>query len=588
VSEQISAFFSSVLKISRIALEDRREAYREVRDGSWPRRRFYVLVALSAIIAGYGLLSGSVAVIIGAMLVAPLMGPIFGIALSLVSGDVKLLRASLTAEIFGVFLAVLFGYLIGIMPYNLGITSEMLSRTTPTVFDLAIAVASGLAGAYATVQPRLNAALPGVAISVALIPPLTTGGMLIAMGKWDLAWGAIMLFLANFFAIQLASAFIFIIYDMGSIYQAVKVGPAGLIVRFIPSAIAVVAIGFFMFNTLRIIFEERVFQADLKSVLQSEISSRTGGQLEGIASQKQTEVGYEVVAVALTPSPFEPSQVEKIEKMLRETVRPDIYLIIRSLQSKDNSAVGQVFQAPEDIELMRLSERKSQMLSTARSTVESLLEGVPGAKLEGLYSTGIENEPRFTANISTPDAITPEMVGQIEDAIQDKLGRNVRLIVRSIIVRDADKHRYIYDPVPEDAPELSQEEIDFQTLLWDEISEGLEEFAGAALIDIKLTRIKGEMIPPNVDEIVRDPDSEDGEQSESDTFNVTEQIMVLAEVRTPFPIAPEDVSILEQRLRERVADNIVLSMNLTLGGTATAQGWQRYSPALSGIGTTTP
>jgi len=105
VSEQISAFFSSVLKISRIALEDRREAYREVRDGSWPRRRFYVLVALSAIIAGYGLLSGSVAVIIGAMLVAPLMGPIFGIALSLVSGDVKLLRASLTAEIFGVFLA---------------------------------------------------------------------------------------------------------------------------------------------------------------------------------------------------------------------------------------------------------------------------------------------------------------------------------------------------------------------------------------------------------------------------------------------------------------------------------------------------
>ncbi len=542
MTKTILESISASLRRSDIPLAERESLYVEISDASWPHRRFYILVAVSTLIAAYGLLSNSAAVIIGAMLVAPLMGPIFGIALALISGDNKLLKASLTAEAIGVALSVAIGAIIGFLPYNLGTTAEMLARTTPTMYDLAIAFASGIAGAYASVQPKINAALPGVAISVALVPPLGTCGLFLAAGSYELAWGALMLFLANFFAIQLAAAGVYAVYDMGAVHHEGSSKPLDVALRFLPSALAVVIIGFFMFNTLVRLLNERTFQKNLAAVLTKEISYVTGGHLDQIISQRQTDVGYEVIATALTPYPFEPASVEKIQDTLRKEVRPDLYLIIRSLQSKDASAQGQVFLSPEDLEVRRESELNAHILSSARAAVEREIRSIGGARLENLFRTSDSGGLKFTAVISTPKLISPETVGEIEAKLQAEIGQPARLIVRSIIARDADRDHFIYDAVPDKAPELPPEEAKLRADIREVLLTRLAEFEGSTLIDVNFIEFDGEL-------------------------------EITAVVETPFPILPAAAMELQEAVSDSAGRDIKLFVNSVMGGTAGAGGW---------------
>ena len=129
---------------------------KELRRGSEPHPRFYTMVAISTGIAAFGLTMNSTAVVIGAMLVAPLMTPIFGIALSLVRGDAKLLGRSVQAEIVGVLLSVGMSIGIGFVIPELNITEEMLSRTAPNLLDFLVAIFAGTAGAYAMIAERIS------------------------------------------------------------------------------------------------------------------------------------------------------------------------------------------------------------------------------------------------------------------------------------------------------------------------------------------------------------------------------------------------------------------------------------------------
>ncbi|MEM9775587.1 MAG: DUF389 domain-containing protein, partial [Chloroflexota bacterium] len=166
-----------------LSRQSRNETYVRIRRNSRPEISFYVLIALSAAIAGSGLLLDSPAVVIGAMLVAPLMSPIVGVGLSMVLGDTNFLRTALTAIIRGVLLAVFVGMMIGLA--RLGVDQlppEVLSRTSPSLLDLAVALFSGFAGAYALCYSQAAGALPGVSISAALVPPLVSAGITFTVG----------------------------------------------------------------------------------------------------------------------------------------------------------------------------------------------------------------------------------------------------------------------------------------------------------------------------------------------------------------------------------------------------------------------
>ncbi len=195
----------------RLNVGQRTEAYVRIRRGARPSIDFYVLMGLAAAIAALGLLANSAAVVIGAMLVAPLMSPIAGSGLAIVLGDTRFLRLTFGAILWGALLALLMGFLVGLIPLREPLSAEVLARTQPTLLDVGVAILSGMAVAYALCRTEATAALPGVAIAAALVPPLASAGISLANGFFTEFGGALLLFLTNFVAISSASALVFIV-----------------------------------------------------------------------------------------------------------------------------------------------------------------------------------------------------------------------------------------------------------------------------------------------------------------------------------------------------------------------------------------
>ena len=187
---------------------------------SVPSLSFYFLLGLSGVIATLGLLADSVAIIIGAMIIAPLIGPITGIAYSTTVANRRLLRRSFltlaTGVLFTVFISFLVAWLIGLK----SVTPEILARTNPTLLDLVIALAAGAAGAFANTRRRIADALPGVAIAVALVPPLSVVGIGLALRNTSLAFGASVLFITNLTGIIFSGVVILLLQSYGSVKRA--------------------------------------------------------------------------------------------------------------------------------------------------------------------------------------------------------------------------------------------------------------------------------------------------------------------------------------------------------------------------------
>jgi uncharacterized hydrophobic protein (TIGR00271 family) len=170
---------------------------------------FMMMICLSTAIASLGLIQNSTAVVIGAMVVAPLMTPLIGAGLALVQGNTMFFRDSIKAMGFGIGAALLISLLLGFLVPMEELTPEILARGAPTIIDLGVAFLSGAAAAYAVARPSLLGALAGVAIAAALVPPLATVGISLAEGVWKVSEGAAILLATNLVAIILGAAFVY-------------------------------------------------------------------------------------------------------------------------------------------------------------------------------------------------------------------------------------------------------------------------------------------------------------------------------------------------------------------------------------------
>jgi uncharacterized hydrophobic protein (TIGR00271 family) len=199
-----------------ITKERKQEVLEQLSQASSPGFDFFLMVLLSCGIATFGLITDSTAVIIGAMLVAPLMSPILGLSLASVVARGRIFRRAALALIEGTAMAIVLstflGWLSKILPFDFLIVlpNEVIARTHPSPFDLGIALAGGAAAAYALANPRLSATLPGVAIATAIMPPLCTVGIGLATSNWSVALGATLLFVTNLAAISFAGILVFV------------------------------------------------------------------------------------------------------------------------------------------------------------------------------------------------------------------------------------------------------------------------------------------------------------------------------------------------------------------------------------------
>jgi len=194
----------SALRISR------EELYSEISDGVKFNYVFVAMVILSSIVASIGLVRDNVAVVIGAMVIAPLLGPNVGLALATTLADLNLGKKALRTNLLGVLIALAFSIALGYLVEMNVLTKELLSRTQVHLSDIVLALASGIAGVLAFTS-GVSAALIGVMVAVALLPPLVTFGLMLGSGNFQLASGALLLLLTNLICVNLAGVSTFLV-----------------------------------------------------------------------------------------------------------------------------------------------------------------------------------------------------------------------------------------------------------------------------------------------------------------------------------------------------------------------------------------
>ncbi len=281
---------------------------------------YAILLGVSALLASFGLLQDSVAVVIGAMLVAPLLGPISAACTSLASARVDVLGRAVFALVAGGAGTILLAYGVGAaIPIDVP-TEEMLARGSPTVVDLGVAMAAGIVGAYATARKDIPAALAGVAIAAALVPPLCTTGLALGLRDVDLASGALLLFTLNITSAVVVGAVVLWWMGLRPSEDRRRRTSWAVAVAATMAAFAVVVAGLGAFQETR---RDSLAADDVRDLFPSaevvEVSTEGGDPLV-------------VTAELRTSQPVEASQVRAAEQRLATDLGRDVVLRVVELR----------------------------------------------------------------------------------------------------------------------------------------------------------------------------------------------------------------------------------------------------------------
>ena len=214
--------------LPRATTEEFQELFKVLRENSKVSAAFIVMMILSSLIATFGLFADSSPVIIGAMILAPIISPIVSFSMGMVRYDVNMLKKGIVTIIAGTLVALLFAAGVTLMVPLKVLTSEISARLSPNLLDMGIAVASGVAAAYAHANEEIARSLAGVAIAVALVPPLAVAGIGIGWMDWEVFSGAFLLYLTNLSGIIMFAGVTFLLLGfapfkrarMGLIYTA--------------------------------------------------------------------------------------------------------------------------------------------------------------------------------------------------------------------------------------------------------------------------------------------------------------------------------------------------------------------------------
>ncbi len=253
--------------------QQRDELYQSILQTSSFGTEYLAMLAFSALIALFGLLQNSVAVIIGAMLISPLMNPILAAALALLLGDWSLGRKS--AVILGLSIGgvIAITWLVAWLTPLRQATPEILARTNPNLLDLFIAFLSGLAGTLALRGSSASLTIiPGVAIAVAVVPPLAVVGYGLSIRQGSLAGGAFLLFVTNLVSIIISAAVVFHLMGFRP-HEEAKKGRLNLFYRMNLSAGILIVLSIPLLQTLRKTVSEVGLRAEIESVMNADFKT---------------------------------------------------------------------------------------------------------------------------------------------------------------------------------------------------------------------------------------------------------------------------------------------------------------------------
>ena len=332
--KRVIATFRGWWRDDVIGAVDHEDVIEKRRDDCAMSEHYLFMTAMSAGIAVIGLLQSSTAVVIGAMLLSPLMGPIMGLGFAIAISDYQWLKQSGQSLFWGSMMAVLICAFVVFLSPITTITPEIAARTQPNLFDLLVALFSGLAGAYAMIRGRANA-IVGVAIATALMPPIAVVGFGIATLNWTVFSGALLLFVTNLVTIALTAWGLAKLYGFrGSLSQRQSQFQNAMIV------IVFLALAVPLGLSLRTI----AWEANAQRIVREEINKefRNGGRLA------ELDIAFNEGQIGVTATMYSPDFranaegdiVEELEQRLGREVRLTLAQVETGSSSAETDAAA--------------------------------------------------------------------------------------------------------------------------------------------------------------------------------------------------------------------------------------------------------
>ncbi|MFH1789847.1 MAG: TIGR00341 family protein [bacterium] len=205
-----------IILFNNLEEKDKSEAIKNLMTDSTPRQEFFLMIILSVLMATFGILINNITVVIGSMLIAPILYPIMSLALGVVMASREIIRRSIFTILKSIAMGLTASALVTLFADPLGgnYSSALISAAQPSLAYAAIAIIAGLAASFAIIKTHLNESLTGIAISVALIPPLAVCGIGIARLDWTVITAASSLFLINLAGIMFAGVIVFSLMNL--------------------------------------------------------------------------------------------------------------------------------------------------------------------------------------------------------------------------------------------------------------------------------------------------------------------------------------------------------------------------------------
>jgi len=422
----------------KLTASAREELYKSVLDASHLDLEYVAMLAFAALIALFGLLQNSVAVIIGAMLISPLMNPVLAGALALVLGDWSLGRRAASVLAWSIGGAIALTWLVAWLTPLKQVTPEILARTNPNLLDLLVAVLAGLAGTLALRGgPVSMTIIPGVAIAVAVIPPLAVVGFSLSTHHGSMAWGGFLLFVTNLVSIMISAAVVFRL--MGFVpHGDTEEGRAKLRKRMAVSALVLVILAVPLVQTLRRAVTQISLRADVEGVVNR--GFKTGHSTVADLSYAQVGEGFKVNVTVRTTQYFGTADIEAVQDALRKRFGSNAQLLVDQIlvaqggltaeqmaRIKDFISGGVVETRPKQ-ETFDLKATQEKITAYLQKQVAEALRGTPIRCMGSVQALlGAGSPVGLNLRLVAPEPLEQQTVMLLASQLSTKISSPVEL-----------------------------------------------------------------------------------------------------------------------------------------------------------------
>ncbi len=381
---------------------------------------FLVLLCGSTLIATLGLFLDSPGVIIGAMIIAPLMRPLIGLSLATLTGDSTLLgRAGFTLFV-GTLAGVFISLTLALLFRSLELTPEILSRTHPTLLDMGVAIFAGAIGAYCHSDEYLSDSLAGVAISVALVPPLSVVGIGLAYNSYQVWSGAALLYATNLIGITVAGALVFLVMGFIPLHQAKR----GLAISAAVSLLLIVPLGL----SMRELILQNQIRSTIKRVLKEKTFTFRNLQLRDVKVERFKEPMLVLATIYAPEQPITSRQVALVRDFLIKELKTPIEFRLQIIPLIEIGALELVPATDAQVEQGAIPNTDTQREPQAAPNADTHLEpqAVPNAdtKLEPQATPNADTKLELQTTPNADTKLEPQATRNADTKLEPQATRN--------------------------------------------------------------------------------------------------------------------------------------------------------------------